>query len=426
MRSRATALSFVLAFVALVVVTAFLATAGGAAAFVPHEVVATNLNNPRGLAFGPDGTLYIAEAGTGGNGGCVPAGTGNLHCYGPSGSVSRLLTDGTQERFATGLPSIADQTLPPPPAGSGPGGEALGPHDIVVDSQENITITIGLGYNPLSRTVLGPDGANMAQLASVSTSGTWTVTTDIGTYEVDNNPAADVIDSNPFGLLLHSDGVVLTDAGGNALYHVANDNTISVINTFAERQVEFPPGSGNFFGMHFVPTTVIDASPGEYYVGQLTGFPFPQGGANVYHVMEGITPTVHLDGFTNIIDIAHDGSGGLYVLQISMNGLADPGGPVPGALVHVNAQGVRTTIATDGLVFPGGLAVGSDGLYVSNFSASAAVGQVIRIPLAPTSVGVSNLSGGPTAWFIPLIALLLVAAVPVAAWLIWQRRHLAA
>jgi hypothetical protein len=123
-----------------------------------------------------------------------------------------------------------------------------------------------------------------------------------------------------------------------------------------------------------------------------------------------MTPTVHLDGFTNIIDIAHDGSGGLYVLQISLNGLAADGGPIPGALIHVADDGTRTTLATDGLVFPGSVAVGPDGLYVTNFSAMAGIGEVIRISLEPTGVDLTSVSGGPVAWLAPLAALLLAAA----------------
>ena len=43
--------------------------AAAQAACVPSDnvtSVAQNLNNPRGLKFGPDGYLYLAEGGTGG------------------------------------------------------------------------------------------------------------------------------------------------------------------------------------------------------------------------------------------------------------------------------------------------------------------------------------------------------------------------
>ena len=36
----------------------------------PCRVVMTGLDNPRDLAFGPEGALYVAEAGRGGDGPC--------------------------------------------------------------------------------------------------------------------------------------------------------------------------------------------------------------------------------------------------------------------------------------------------------------------------------------------------------------------
>lgn len=76
---------------------------------------ATGLTSPRGLAFGPDGQLYVAEAGTGGA--LVPSGTAdcpvNINIYSPytagySGRVVRVLPDGTKQTVADKLPSMTD------------------------------------------------------------------------------------------------------------------------------------------------------------------------------------------------------------------------------------------------------------------------------------------------------------------------------
>ena len=82
---------------------------GIGAAELPRTVVATGLLNPRGLAFGPDGSLYVAEAGAGGHEHVkVTKGDSQYH-VGKTGRVSRLSPDGTLTVVANGLPSA----LPP-------------------------------------------------------------------------------------------------------------------------------------------------------------------------------------------------------------------------------------------------------------------------------------------------------------------------
>jgi sugar lactone lactonase YvrE len=165
---------------------------------------------------------------------------------------------------------------------------------------------------------------------------------------------------------------------------VAANRKISVVAVFPNRivptppilpQPPFPPESTS----QAVPTNVVRGPDGALYVSQLTGFPFPVGGARVFRVVPGSAPQVYADGFTNIIDLEFDAKGNLYVLEIDQNGLIAP--EVTGRLARVNA-GSHTveTVASDGLVMPGGMAIGPDGaIYISNFSTSPDVGEVIRL-----------------------------------------------
>jgi hypothetical protein len=188
------------------------------------------------------------------------------------------------------------------------------------------------------------------------------------------------IDSNPNGLLVRHGAQYVTDAG-NDLLKVDAKGRISVLAVFPPGPVT-APGIGQV-PMQAVPTSVVKGPDGAYYVGQLTGFPFPPGAARVWRVVPGHKPTVFARGFTNIIDIAFDRRSRLYVLEISKDGLLNvPQDQLPvGALIRVNRDGSRTTLASEGLNAPGGFVLGHDAAYVTNNSILPGAGQVVKVAI---------------------------------------------
>ncbi|HXT36912.1 MAG TPA: ScyD/ScyE family protein, partial [Chloroflexota bacterium] len=183
-------------------------------------VVARGLDNPRGLAFGPNGDLYVAEAGHGGAAPCVkdPEGGGKT-CYGATGAITRV-AQGKQTRVAVGLPSLAA------PGGNGPSA-ATGVHDVAVAKDGTVFAVVGLGANPGDRGKLGAEGAGFGQLVKLDASGSWKNVADLSAHEAKHNPAGGPVDSNPYSVLAVPGGLVVADAGGNSLLKVTLDGKIS-------------------------------------------------------------------------------------------------------------------------------------------------------------------------------------------------------
>src|ERR1700730_3732956 len=80
------------------------------------SVFATGLNNPRGLKFGPDGNLYVAEGGKGGSNSTALLCTQVIPPVGPymgsnsGGRISRINAAGVRSTVTDKLPS--SQTSP--------------------------------------------------------------------------------------------------------------------------------------------------------------------------------------------------------------------------------------------------------------------------------------------------------------------------
>jgi DNA-binding beta-propeller fold protein YncE len=329
-------------------------------------VIASGLDNPRGLSFGPDGALYVAEAGRGGTStACAPAPDPPFanRCYGPSGAITRILAVGDQRRVVVGLPSIAGAS----------GGNAQGPVDIDFGLGA-AWVTIGFGGNPALRAPLEAAGALMGRLVRINSIGQPETLLDLSAYEAAANPDGGAVDSNPFGLRIVSDGAYYADAGANAVMKIALTGAISTFAVFPNRQPTGAPPT-----VQAVPTSVEVAPSGDVFVGELTGAPFIVGAARVYRIpASGGTPQVVATGFTNIIGIALAADGTGYVLEHDADGILGPG--VDGRLIRINVNGTQTVLASAGLVKPGGVAVGPDGaVYVTTHANTPGNGEVVRI-----------------------------------------------
>jgi hypothetical protein len=353
------------------------------AATTSVEVVASGLDSPRHLAFGSRGDLFVAESGRGGSGPCFVGGEGPA-CMGATGAVTKIDRLGRQSRIAQGLASYANT----------PGNtNAIGPHGITVLGANRVFVTNGgptepkdASGSPISRDTLAaqnPVADLFGRLLRVKHHGQIRKIADLWAFERDVNPDAVVgnpaVDSNPVDVLFDRGRFVVADAGGNAIDVVNHKGRVSNLAVFANRLVPNPFG-GPDIPMQAVPTSVVVGPDRQYYVSQLTGFPFPPGAANVYRVNPRTgAVTVFASGFTNIMDLAFGKNGTLYVLEIDHDGLLS--GSTDGGLFAVSRDGTKRQIALapGSLTMPGGIAVGRDALYVTNNAGSPGGGQVLRI-----------------------------------------------
>jgi hypothetical protein len=352
---------------------AALAAAPAATSATATKVV-QHLDEPRGIAFAPNGAMFVAEAGHGG----APCTIGGLNCYGLTGAITRYW-HGETDRVVTGLPSIAFAA----------GAQARGPADIAVSRLGTARVTIGLEDGAANRDALERDGLGWLIRVPPSTlmAPSGHLRPDDWSFEIDVAWAVAPLESDPYAILAVPGGYVMTDASANALYDVGPQGELTLLAHLPSRPERTP------FLTDSVPTAVAIGPDGAYYVGEFTGFapPPPSGYSNIYRVVPGEPLQVYCTGFTRIIDIAFDTDGSLLVLQYATN--SPPANFGPGVLWRVQLPppdpdnpaptcGARERVDTGiALDQPTAIAVGPDGAYyISNAgSRTGFLGEVLRI-----------------------------------------------
>jgi hypothetical protein len=349
-------------------------------------IFASKLEGPRGLRFGPDGDLYVAEAGTGGTNKTTakqctqvpgPPGGPGPDSGGLTARISKISPSGKVTTVASGFPSV---TIGPDGANG-----TIGVADVVFLDGELYAVVGGGGCshgNPKH-----PSGIAKVNLKN----GDWYLIADIGAW-LKTHPAKyeSMDDFEPDGTLysvIAQDGRLLTVEPNHG-------QVISVTKEGDIRQViDISASEG-----HIVPTSIA-AREGSLFVGNLNLFPIDPQWARILTIsrsdsddFDNLPPGLQPErgyrvvsskaGFTTVVAVDFGPDGLLYVLELS----DAAGGPTPGfgKVVRVKRSGDIEDVVT-GLSVPTGMTFGRDGrLYVSNWGAGpAGMGQILRFDISP-------------------------------------------
>lgn len=315
-------------------------------------VIASGLKNPRDVAIQPDGSILVAESGSGPATACTEPGS---QCLGFTGSIYKV-KGSVKGRVVTGLPSkmiVRDD-----------GSNVIaGANHVELVGNNTYRVTYSLSGTAATRTELGTGAGPLGTLAIAKGQ----ILGDLTTHESNLNPDGSEVLSNPQRSVQFGADFLVTDAAGNTLLRVSPDGTVKTEFVF--------PKNGD---AEAVPTGIVKGADGAYYISDMSGI--RKGLGRIWRWVPGSDPTVFTTGLTGVIDLAVQPDGNLVALSYATGDTVSQ--PNTGALTRINrTTGALTPISTGTtLNLPTGLDIASNGdMYVTNDTLTTG-GQLLKFP----------------------------------------------
>ncbi|WP_107064001.1 ScyD/ScyE family protein [Streptomyces mutabilis] len=317
-------------------------------------VIASGLKNPRDVAIQSDGSILVAESGSGPATACTEPGS---QCLGFTGSIYRV--KGTSKgRVVTGLPSKmivrADGS-----------NVIAGANEVQYAGSRSYRVTYSLSGTDTSRAALGTGAAPLGTLAIAKGA----ILGDLAAHESSVNPDGAEVLSNPQRSVEVGGDHLVTDAAGNTLLRVSPDGTVRTEFAF--------PRNGD---AEAVPTGIVKGADSAYYISDMSGI--RTGLGRIWRWQPGYAPTVFTTGLTGVIDLAVRPDGDLVALSYATGDtVSEPG---TGALTLIDkTTGALTPIsAGTTLNLPTGLDIAPNGdIYVTNNTLSNS-GELLRLQVS--------------------------------------------
>ncbi|MEU1408900.1 ScyD/ScyE family protein [Streptomyces sp. NPDC005728] len=337
-------------------------------------VVAGALHNPRAVRLQPDGSLLVAEAGSGPAVACTTPGT---RCLGFTGSLYRV-KGSRQGRVATGLPSEL---------GVRPDGTTAVNGVIQAESAQGGTYRVVYGLNgvPAIRAALGPGGEPLGTLSIAGGRMLGDLTEHEARLDPDSVNGNNEVFSNPNSFARDGRDFLVTDSAANDLIRVHPDGTTTTEFVFPNNTLPAAPATARPLTpagqVQAVPTGIVRGRDGAFYIADMGGM--HEGLSRIWRFVPGHAPTVLATGLTDVSDLAvNPRDGNLIALSYGTRTGLPPADPGPGALTRIDIRtGALTPIDTGNrLHLPAGLAVSACGdIYVTNNALSTS-GELLKFP----------------------------------------------